>query len=42
MAVQFKVRLTPSLMNIIFGGWVVIFGGTRKIEMLNLKSVAQN
>ena len=42
MAVQFKVRLTPSLMNIILGGWVVIFGGTTKIEMLNLKSVAQN
>jgi hypothetical protein len=32
MAVQFKVRLPPSFMNMILGGWAVIFGGALERE----------
>ena len=35
MAVQFKVRLSPSLTKMIFGGWVVNFGGAAKGEVNN-------
>ena len=42
MAVQFKVRLTPSLINIVSGGWVVILGGTMKRNVFNHMHVVQN